>query len=434
LAQTLAQTNGDPAPGVIPAEVFHDATELVFPDGIRLERFARFGEDRFCQTTPNLRKLVINDSGTVLPGGYFKNLQVKEITVPYEVITRSVNLFRGSTAKRVKITNGGGGNADFSFGQFMECMNLESVEIENGVSAVPDSCFYKCEKLKRVEIPDSVTVINKGAFSDCVSLLDAGLPPNVRTIGDVAYRGCDSLSEVSIPAGADVGSHAFCNCQNLERVFVDGKVGDNAFAECPNLRRVEFGPNARDIGGQAFANCKGLKTVSLPEGLERVRKEAFYGAGLVTAKVACGETCFTRDWPSSEPFRNCNDMQSVYVANDFEGDKYRLVRLFGLRSVQEKVSIVKEGDWSWAPGCALADAGIAPGFMADGKLMLVDFGEKGLDQGTADLLAGAIAKAGDDIGVVFIGTDNTVLKALSDLSDVKKLLIYPPKKDASKAV
>ena len=75
----------------------------------------------------------------------------------------------------------------FLSGFFYNHSELESFEVPDGMTSIPDGLFLLCQSLKEVKIPDSVTTIGGSAFLGCKSLGKLYIPSSVRTIGKIAF-------------------------------------------------------------------------------------------------------------------------------------------------------------------------------------------------------------------------------------------------------
>ena len=161
----------------------------------------------------------------------------------------------------------------------------------------------------------TVTAIGNGAFAGN-RLITAYLPTSVTTIGDNAFDGCVNLTSVTQVGSIDeavfpasvtsIGNYAFEGCGKLNVTFGDAKalttIGDNAFYGCISLQHVEFasgsaldyigkeafmksgvsvvglaGTKVTEIGYSAFEGCMSLGNLTLPETIEIININAFYG-------------------------------------------------------------------------------------------------------------------------------------------------------------
>lgn len=81
-------------------------------------------------------------------------------------------------------------------------------------------------------------------------------------VGSSAFRNCDNLSKVVL-VGTSVFDSAFAECDNLEKVEMRGRsyLGDGAFFSCPELKEVKLSTETVGMGIQCFADCSSLKKI-----------------------------------------------------------------------------------------------------------------------------------------------------------------------------
>ena len=137
--QALAAAGGDFRSVNMPDEDLAKVTEVVFPDGVRLN--GDVNSDYNLQNypftrMPRLRKLVIRDPDTLLPNGYFchMNSPEAEVELPYSAMKPS--MFASAKLRLVKLT------ATSRFGS-----RLRDVSLHHS--------FYHCEA-GRVELPEGL--------------------------------------------------------------------------------------------------------------------------------------------------------------------------------------------------------------------------------------------------------------------------------------
>jgi len=125
-----------------------------------------------------------------------------------------------------------------------------------------------------------VTVIGDEAFSDNSQLMSVVIPEGVFSIGKAAFQNCLNLASVSLPSTLRViGENAFNSCAKLEKIVIPNKVtaiADGTFFRCLQLKDVTFPAGLKSIGRMAFA-VTGLEKLELPDSLETIDVQAFYG-------------------------------------------------------------------------------------------------------------------------------------------------------------
>lgn len=78
----------------------------------------------------------------------------------------------------------------------MNCYNLESLSISEGLDTISDYAFSRSDKLKKIVVPKRVSHIGEGAFYGCPILETVTIGKNVQTIGGNAFNQCLSLSQI----------------------------------------------------------------------------------------------------------------------------------------------------------------------------------------------------------------------------------------------
>ncbi|WOO34724.1 leucine-rich repeat domain-containing protein [Anaerocolumna sp. AGMB13020] len=76
--------------------------------------------------------------------------------------------------------------------------SLTTVEIEPGITVIPQAMFYNCKALKSISIPYSVTSIEDNAFNNCTYLSQIIIPSSVTNIGKLAFNLCDGMGKIFI--------------------------------------------------------------------------------------------------------------------------------------------------------------------------------------------------------------------------------------------
>ena len=130
---------------------------------------------------------------------------------------------------------------------FSGCVNLTTVNLNEGLERIAQYCFENCKSLKSIKLPNTLKRIGSGAFSGCESLSSINIPENVEDVWptNLWFRNCTSLEHIEIPD----------NIWNL---------GSNMFAGCTNLKTVKLGKGLQSIGDRCFAGCEALEDFVIP--------------------------------------------------------------------------------------------------------------------------------------------------------------------------
>jgi len=153
--------------------------------------------------------------------------------------------------------------------------------IPDGITKIPDICFYGCAEMEKLTLPKGLKVIGNHAFYGCKALKDIIIPDGVTDIGDYAFSYCDALKDISIPKSVtDIGKYAFDECKALTSITIlDGvtDIGKYAFALCEALTSITIPNSVTSIGERAFTLCKALTSITIPTSVTSIGQSAFSG-------------------------------------------------------------------------------------------------------------------------------------------------------------
>ena len=96
-----------------------------------------------------------------------------------------------------KIPKSANGEVNIGEHAFLNCENLISVIITEGLTNIIDNAFDTCEKLTSITIPNGIKRIGYMAFSHCESLTNIIIPDSLEFIGDEAFSYCSSLTSIN---------------------------------------------------------------------------------------------------------------------------------------------------------------------------------------------------------------------------------------------
>lgn len=136
-------------------------------------------------------------------------------------------------------------------------------------------------------VKDDTEEIGDNAFWGCAFLRNVAVPNTVERIGDEAFARCISLESVCIPASVEkMGKNPFVDLDSKvinnesEAYVIDNKILYSAdrtrLVSCLTDAAMVIVPKTvRIIGSLAFTRRAKLKKVQLPDGLERIGRDAF---------------------------------------------------------------------------------------------------------------------------------------------------------------
>ncbi len=197
---------------------------------------------------------------------------------------------------------------------FNGCENLENVVLNEGVKEIGEYAFYQCKKLKNIEFPSTLEKIDTWAFGYCENLKTVVFPEGLKTIGSATFYYCNALDNIIIPNSVtEIGTHSFRGCWSLSDLTLSTSLKTipyRAFSGCTALTNIELFGGLQSIGDEAFYNS-GLRELVLPEGIERIGKEAFaYNSGLLNVTIPS-----TLKDLQDGAFINCGSLEEVAIAD-----------------------------------------------------------------------------------------------------------------------
>lgn len=292
------------------------------------------------------------------PSAFADCSALKEVVIPDTVTLIGNRAFLGgSLLTSVKIGKGVENIEDYAFSdckmltdvQFAEgsqlksigtevfyyCMELENIQLPEGLETIGVKAFNLCTKLSEIDIPDSVTSIQESAFvstklyADAVenkqqfvyaddwvvgctdknriivdedgiekgwTITSASFDREIVGIADATFAYAQTLEAVTLPSTVKyLGNSTFYDCPflysvNLANTQIE-KIGDGAFYKCVLLKTVHMKkPNGaspiKTIGRYAFAHCSSLVNSAfagasmIPDSVTSIEKDAFRNSGL----------------------------------------------------------------------------------------------------------------------------------------------------------
>ncbi len=275
-----------------------------------------------------LEKITIPESVTSIGNQAFIWSGLKSIIIPNSVRNLGNEAFRECT----NLESATIGNSVVSTGEttFKNCSNLKDVYLGSSVQEIGGCAFLNCSNLKKVVTPNSLKTISGGAFWDCTSLSSITIPENVETLGSLAFCGCynlrDVVSEIENPFDIDkyvfegiiysqgkltvpgnsiekyreregwknfvniegknydcLANGVFYNLSGSQAIVTyRDKTGADYSGDVVIPETIEHNGKTYDvtcIGDSAFYNCTGLNSISLPNSVARIGRNAFNNTG-----------------------------------------------------------------------------------------------------------------------------------------------------------
>ena len=286
------------------------------------------------------------------------NEQTATCTITVEENTELAITFADAEVKRICVENWDANHdGELSLAEAAAVTDLGQVFKENsvitsfdelhyftGLTTISDNAFQFCDKLQQIQLPATLTSVGARTFQDCSSLTSVTLPEGLKTISMYAFAGCN-FTNVVIPGSVEtIGYAPFVNNNNLTSIVVepanayfDSRNNCNAIIRKSDLTLIQGCKSSTipegivKIGTAAFEFVE-LTSISLPQSLEEIGSNSFYG--ITTTKnivlppnlKTIGDYAFTRcsaltaivipssvTYIGNNPFLGCSNIESVTV-------------------------------------------------------------------------------------------------------------------------
>ena len=242
--------------------------------------------DNLFDSCPGFTTITIPDTVTEIGDSAFANTNLNSITIPDSVTQIGKYAFGGSKLESIWIPKSlkTADTSAFSGSPFAGCVALQSVELETGMTKIPDNLFDSCPGFTTITIPDTVTEIGDSAFAN-TNLNSITIPDSVTQIGKYAFGG-SKLESIRIPdTVTDIGDNAFNGCTELKDVTLPNirkNIVAGMFEGCTSLEKIVLPETVTAIRSGAFTGCTALKDITWSKALETIESYAFQNCSALT--------------------------------------------------------------------------------------------------------------------------------------------------------
>lgn len=290
--------------------------------------------------------------------------------IPAYILSSSTSSTTSTYASRIKEVVFEDASKITSMGDsaFYNCTGLESIQLPDGITAIPVNAFVNCLSLKEVILPEGVTSIGNYAFQNCTALTGMILPEGLTTLGYGIFYGCSGITELRIPASVtrinNSGARGPLDGSAITKViFADGvttvpayilssysssgtyaskirevvfedaskvtAIGANAFNNCVALESFEIPENVTAIPNYAFYYCQSLTGITIPETVTSIGSYAFYGCTAMTDIVIPAEQTV-----NNYAYANCSNVKALIIGDNAVLRDYVFRNCSGLTAIE----------------------------------------------------------------------------------------------------
>lgn len=173
-------------------------------------------------------------------------------------------------------------------GAFRDCNKLTGIRMRNSISEIKDYTFYNCSALKYVALSQRVKRYGIESFANCTSLESVGATTDLQIIDTAAFLNCYSIKEFYFANVKKIANGAFMNCIAITKVSIPNSVediGENAFFGCQELEDITLGSGIKTIKSYTFASCINLRKIEIPDNVLNVEQNIFEGCNSFKAII-----------------------------------------------------------------------------------------------------------------------------------------------------
>ncbi len=204
-----------------------------------------------------------------------------------------------------------------------------SIDENNKYFSVKNGILYSKDFKKLVSFPpakkdfnasclDDVEIIGDGAFCCCDSFVSLVIPDSVKEIGDFAFARSETLEYIEMPDSVDkVGAAVFCYTP-LKNIKLS-----------KNIHILDVSYDA-DAEGEGFFHCCNFETLTLPNGIEEIRRFAFYECEKLSKISIPSSVKIISDLA----FDGCSSLQEIIIDKE---NKYFYTTKEGLYDANNKL-------------------------------------------------------------------------------------------------
>ncbi len=284
---------------------------------------------------------------TSIGEGAFSNCSFTNVTIPNSVTYIGSSAFAYcSSLTEITIPDSVTSIGDKDV--FLQCENVKSVTIGNGLKEIPPHAFSYCYFLETLSIGSNVETIATGAFQDCSYLKTITIPDSVKRIesnafpmgGDLesVYLGSgvtyldQNFSQLTIPNLYIKDLAAFCQIEHIDTNTTELSITsrfENLYLNNELVTDLVIPEGVTSISAHAFLCYQQLKSVTIPDSVKSIGSRAFYGTSI--SRLEIGKNVETiGDYAFSE----CRSLKTVVISDNVTTiGNYAFANCYGITSL-----------------------------------------------------------------------------------------------------
>lgn len=196
-----------------------------------------------------------------------------------------------------------------------------SYAVKDDTEEIGDNAFWGCAFLRKVAVPNTVERIGDEAFARCISLESVCIPASVEKIGKNPFVDLDSKvinneSEAYVIDNKilyDADRTRLVSCLTDAAMVIVPKtvrvIGSLAFTRRAKLKKVQLPDGLERIGRDAFSDCDALEEVVIPASVKTIAPYAFCGCESLKKVTFLGEVQSL----SRTAFSDCFNLYTILV-------------------------------------------------------------------------------------------------------------------------
>ena len=254
-------------------------------------------------------------------------------SVNQSVFSKNSSITKIIIPKTVKNTDFGS-NEGFKYNPFVDCISVESIEVEEGnpaICSVDGVLFNKdtttligypaASARESYTVPASVKTAGDGAFLNSKYLKKIVLPDNIETLGYSLFASSKSLEEVTLPSSIkELSIYLFKDCTKLKSVVIPEGVttiGYSAFEGCTSLESISLPESINFIDFFAFGSLSNLKNVYCQAKIVPNTSQNVFGNVNLSKVTLHVPAASISAYQATEPWKNFKEIVALPAQNDY---------------------------------------------------------------------------------------------------------------------